>query len=184
MSEQLEAQQQPQQITNDSAPKNAEIKALYAPDASPAQFAVFKAACHTYGLSPLKGEIICSKSYGNKPYITKAGCFAIANRNPQFDGIVSGIVYEGDELVRRANESLLLVPGPDHFKMTSKDVRGAFCNVYRKDRSIATAVYERLQTSRGTGPKWGTQPDTMILKTAEMNAIRKAFDLDLDVDNE
>lgn len=184
MSEQLELQQPKQQITNDLSPKVAEVKDLYAPEASAAQFAVFRAACHTYGLSPLKGEILCLKAHGHKPYITKAGCFSVANRNANFDGIASGIVYDGDELTSRANESLLLVRGPDHFKMTVKNVKGAYCNVYRKDRTIATAVYCDLTSYRGTGPKWQNQPDVMILKTAEMNAIRKAFELDLDMDNE
>ncbi len=185
MSEALEIKQQPvQQVVKAPSISKAEYKALYATDASPAQFEVFLKACHTYGLTPIKNEIMCSKHYGNKPYITKIGCFAVANRHPQFDGIVSGIVYEGDELTRRTNESYVLIPGPDHFKKTTKDVKGAYCNVYRKDRSIATAVYENLATSRGIGPKWNTQPDAMILKTAEMHAIQKAFELDLDVDIE
>jgi RecT family len=181
MSEAIEIKEQPKQV----APKThsfdwAAIKAMYAPTATPSQFEIFKHTCIEYHLSPLKNEIMFWTQSG-KPYILKEGCFAIATRHDQFNGLQSGIMYKGDTLMQRQDGSYFVVPGEDHFTLPNTAIVGAYCNVYRKDQDKPTIVFSYMSSSKQRKQIWDDKPHDMILKTAEMHAIKKAFALNLDL---
>lgn len=116
-----------------------------------------------------------------KPYILKEGCFAIANRHDQFDGLQSGIMYDGDTLMQRTDGSYFVVPGEDHFILPSTAIVGAYCNVHRKDQDKPTIVFCYMSSSRQKKQIWDDKPHDMIIKCAEMKAIKKAFALNLDM---
>lgn len=179
MSEEIQAPQQSIETRIADLPWDR-IRTMYAPKATPEQFALFKYTCCQYNLNPLKNEIMFWAQSG-KPYILKEGCFAIANRHDQFDGLQSGIMYDGDTLMQRTDGSYFVVLGEEHFRLKDDKIVGAYCNVYRKDQSKPTIAFSYMSSSRQEKAIWYDKPHDMIIKCAEMKAIKKAFALNLDM---
>jgi phage recombination protein Bet len=128
-----------------------------------------------YELDPLKKEIIFIK--GRTPLTTRDGLLKIANRDPQFDGIGGDAVYEGDVITKGDNEALHISYGPDHLAFNHAKLKGAFANVYRKDRSKATSVFVSMRDYLKDNQIWKQYPNAMILKVAESMALKRAFSL-------
>lgn len=128
-----------------------------------------------YELDPLKKEIIFIK--GRTPLTTRDGLLKIANRDPQFDGIGGDAVYEGDIITKGDNEALHITYGPDHLAFNHSKLKGAFANVYRKDRSKATSVFVSMRDYLKDNQIWKQYPNAMILKVAESMALKRAFSL-------
>jgi phage recombination protein Bet len=119
------------------------------------------------------------------PYVGRDGLLAIAERSGQFDGLVSGVVCEGDEFELGLNEPVhKLAPGE------RGRILYAYAYVYRKDRRVPTSVVASRATfldpkvldEQGkprTGPvtktPWFKFPDLMLKKVAEANALRLCF---------
>jgi phage recombination protein Bet len=133
-----------------------------------------------YDLDPLKKEIIFIK--GRNALTTRDGLLKIANRDPQFDGIGGDVVYEGDTLAKRDNESIHITYGTEHLVFNKEKIKGAFANVYRKDRSKCTTVFVSFKdyfkkSTTNTPSIWEQFPNAMILKVAESMALKRAFSL-------
>lgn len=148
-----------------------------APSATDDEFKTFMYLCKSYGLDPLKKEIYFIK-YGAKTSIlaSRDGYLKIANLNQNFDGLESDVVYNGDLLTKREDGSIHIAYGPEHMSFDKSKLSGAFCSVFRKDRSKATTVFVNIKEYyKKDAPIWQQYTNAMILKVAEAMALKRAF---------
>jgi phage recombination protein Bet len=156
------------------------IRKTIAPTATNEELEVFIYTCNTYGLDPLRKEIYFTKYGGKSTIITsRDGYVKIANEHPMFDGMEADVVYSGDRMERRDNGSIKMIYGDDHFNFDPAKIRGAYANVYRKDRTVPSTalVSARDYLVGSTNPMAKKFPNAMILKVAEATALKKAFSL-------
>ena len=141
------------------------------------EFKTFMYLCKTYNLDPLKKEIYFIKYGGRSTIITsRDGYLKIANLNENFDGIESDVVYQGDVLTKKDDGSLHIAYGPEHLAFDKSKLTGAFCSVFRKDRSKATTVFVSIKEYyKKDAPIWQQYTNAMILKVAEAMALKRAF---------
>jgi phage recombination protein Bet len=154
------------------------IKALNK-DATPSEINQLVYLAKQYNLDPLKKEIYCLK-FAGKPaafLVSRDGFLTIANREPNFDGMESDVIYDGDVLLRRGDGSIEIKYGENHFKFQKNQIKGAFCNVYRKDRSKATSMIAPLVDYNKPNNMWSGFTSAMIMKVAESMAIKRSFAL-------
>lgn len=171
---------------NESAKKI--IRKTICADASQDEFEKFIYLSEQYNLDPLKGEMYFQRRGGDKATIftTRDGYLKIAHNHPQFDGLESDAVYIGDKLTKREDGSFLIEYGEAHLSFDKSQLRGAFCNVYRKDWSKATAMFASFddynkqfinKSGSVAQTPWSIYPNAMIIKVAESNALKRAFSI-------
>lgn len=144
-------------VNYDDSKTLAIIKESVAKDATPAEFNYFLAYCKHTGLNPLKHEIWFIKTNRGVQVMTGInGYMAIANSNPQFDGIET-----------------------EFAKDSQGKLESCTCRVWRKDRSRPhqETVYFN-EYNQGSG-NWLTKPHTMLAKVAKAHALREAFTQEL-----
>lgn len=132
-----------------------------------------------YNLDPLKKEIYLIKYGGRSTILTsRDGYLKIANEHASFNGLESDVVYHGDKLSRRDDGSLLIEYGAEHLAFDKSKMIGAFCSVFRKDRSKATTMFVSIKDYYKKGaPIWEQYTNAMILKVAEAMALKRAFSI-------
>lgn len=159
-------------------PENIElIKNTVASDATENELKAFLYLCEEYQLDPLKKEIYFLK-YGGKATVltSRDGYLKIANRNKNFDGLESDVVYQGDKLTKKEDGSIYIEYGESHLAFDKTKLTGAFCSVFRKDRQKATTVFVSIKDYYKKGaPIWEQYVNAMILKVAEAMALKRAF---------
>jgi phage recombination protein Bet len=135
--------------------------------------------CKEYNLDPLKKEIYFIKYGGRSTILTsRDGYLKIANNDPNFNGLESDVVYLGDKLSKRDDGSLHIEYGPEHLAFDKTKLTGAFCSVFRKDRTKATTIFVSLKDYYKKGaPIWEQYINAMILKVAEAMALKRAFSI-------
>lgn len=155
------------------------IKRVAAPGANDDEFKTLIHLSKVYNLDPLKKEIWFIKYGSGKPIImtSRDGYLKIANADPMFDGIESDAVYEDDTMTRRDDTSFLITYGPHHINHNKDKLKGAFCNVFRRDRSVATSVFVPLKDYYKNSDIWKQYTYAMIIKVAEAMALKRAFSL-------
>lgn len=122
------------------------------------EFRLLMYMAKTYGLDPLLKQIWAVKRNDNAPALIFAGrdgMLAIAHRSGVFDGMQSGVKYEGE--------------GKD------KKPVSAWCEVWRKDMSHSFKTEVPFSEYNTGFSVWKTNPSAMILKVAEAVCLRKAF---------
>jgi phage recombination protein Bet len=122
------------------------------------EFRLLMYTADTYGLDPLLKQIWAVKRNDSTPALIFAGrdgMLAIAHRSGQFDGMQSGVVYEGQ--------------GKDRVPVT------AWCEVWRKDMSHSFKTDVPFSEYNTGFSVWKSNPSAMILKVAESVCLRKAF---------
>lgn len=137
---------------------------------------MFIMMCKGNHLNPWNNEAYCIK-YGNAPakMITgKTAFFKRADSNPAYNGMKDGIVTykeSNDEIKHR--KGAIVPPG--------EVLIGAWAEVFRKDRDESTYVeadFKEFAQKNNEGKlnsQWAKMPATMILKVAQVNALREAF---------
>lgn len=154
------------------------IRKTVGKDATNEEFQTLMYLSREYNLDPLKKEIWFIKYGGKATIITsRDGYLKVANACPYFDGLEGDVVYSGDKLTKRDNGSILIEYGEDHLVFDKTKLVGAYCNVYRKDRSIAISVFVNLKDYHSQTPIWMKYTNAMILKVAESMALKRAFSL-------
>jgi phage recombination protein Bet len=153
------------------------IREMSAVGATESEFKAFLYLCEEYDLDPLKKEIYFIKYAGKSTILTsRDGYLKIANLNKNFDGLESDVVYQGDKLIKREDGSLHIEYGEAHLAFDKSKLTGAYCNVFRKDRRKATAVFVNVRDYYKRGaPIWEQYVNAMILKVAESMALKRAF---------
>ena len=155
------------------------IRNSIAKNATDIEFAEFIYLCNKYDLDPMNKEIYFIK-YGSKATIvtSRDGYLKIAQGFPEYDGMESEVIYEGDVITRRDNGSMKIEYGPEHLNFSKSKIKGAFANVYRKDRTVATSFTASFNDYvKKDSQMWQTYTNAMILKVAEAQALKKAFNI-------
>ena len=137
--------------------KLALVKSMVAKGCTDDEFALLCHLAKTYQLDPLAKEIWSIK-YGNNPatiFVGHAGLINLALRSGKLDGLQCEIVDpNGEDPVARAT-------------------------VWRNDMThpIVAEVYWSEYGKDAKNPLWKSKPRTMLRKTAEVHALRRAFAL-------
>ncbi|MCF6094534.1 recombinase RecT [Microaerobacter geothermalis] len=147
----------------------------------------FIEVCEMYGLNPLANEIVFQKYETRQgPRVnfitTRDGFLKIAEKNPNYDIIQSGVVKEGDQFSFDVPNGVVI----HSFGSKRGKILGAWAVAFHKKRKpIAVFVdFEEYfkanaasQNERGGSPIWDKFPSAMIQKTAEVFALRRQFSI-------
>lgn len=132
-------------------------KSLVARGADDAEFGLLLHIANKYKLDPLLKEIWCIKRSPKEPAVimtSRDGYLAIAHRSGQFDGMQSGTVEdEKGSLVK------------------------AWCEVWRKDMSHSFKSEVRYSEYVQNNFIWQKYPSAMLIKVAEVFALKRAFSI-------
>lgn len=128
------------------------LKETVCKGATDSQFRMFIEICRGTGLNPFLREIWFVPGVG--VMAGRDGYLRVANEHPQFDGI--------ETTVER---------GPD-----SRPIK-ATCRVWRKDRNHPTTCEAYFNEYRKGGNVWQTYPSAMIMKVAEVLALKRSFSI-------
>lgn len=159
-----------QDISQELEQKKDVIRRTVAKDANPDEFEMFMHLAKTYQLDPFQGEIFLWKYNGDLTIMTsRDGYLKIANRHPEFDGLVSDVVHRGDNF-KKTPEGVQHTYGTDRGPIV-----GAYALVYRKDRKYPTYVFAPFEEYAADKKVWKQYPSAMILKCAESMALKRAF---------
>lgn len=144
-------------------------------DANDDEVDYFVEVCWRRGLNIFAGDAFLVKYGGKNPaasiIVSKEAFMKKAERNPQFDGMESGIILQVGDEVKEIDGTF--------YVGEKKNILGAWARVYRKDRSHPSVAKVAISEFRGDNHFWNGKPAVMINKVAEMTALRKAFPNDL-----
>ena len=146
------------------------LKNTVAANANEHEFKMFIALAKRYGLDPFNKEIFFWKVKGRPTIMTsRDGYLKIADRHPEYDGLVSDVVRENDDFKRTSN-------GIDHqYSSNRGKIIGAYALVYRKDRKYPIYIFAPFAEYNAPSKVWKQYPSAMILKVAESMALKRAF---------
>lgn len=138
------------------------------------ELSMFMHLSKQYGLDPFAKDIWFIKMGSSQPVImtSRDGYLKIANRDSDFDGLVSDVVYANDKFSKTKD-------GVNH-EYSVKDrgpIAGAYAMVYRKSRSFPVFVFAPMRDYAKPNGTWKQYPHAMILKVAEAMALKRAFSI-------
>ena len=162
-------------VVNYSPEEVAVIKRTVAKDVTDTELAYFLMICGSANLNPFLKEIWCYKDNKNNLLIFpgRDGFLKKAQQHPKFGGLRSGVIKENDEW------EINIPAGEVFHKITKADrgkIIGAYAFVFRKDEE-PTVVFVEFQRYNKGWNTWKSNPEDMIIKTAESKALKKAFGL-------
>jgi phage recombination protein Bet len=139
------------------------IKQTVARGATDAQLQMFLVLAGRYNLDPFLREIWCAQIGGQMTVLTsRDGYLKIAQRDPNFDGIVSATVCENDVF-----EIDPITPQVKHaFGAKRGRIIGAYAACFHKQRR-PVVCFAPVEEYRKDTPTWKTYPSAMIVKVAE-----------------
>ena len=133
------------------------IKNVIAPKCTDEEISLMLYQASIYHLDPLLRQIWAIKYDQSKPaaiFAGRDGFLAIAHQSGQFNGMESGPIRD------------------DKGKLV-----GAMASVWRKDMERPFTVTVNFEEYNKRQGNWNTMPQTMIVKVAESQALRKAFNI-------
>lgn len=137
-------------------------------DVSEQEVVMFLNLCRYQHLNPFLNEayLVKFKDAPAQIITSKEAFMKRAESHQEYDGFEAGIVVEKDG-------EYIDVPGA--LLPPKCSVKGGWAKVYRKDRKFP--VYVRINLTEFTKGQatWKNMPQTMIRKTALVNALREAF---------
>lgn len=144
------------------------IKQTVAKGASDAQLEMFLTLADRYQLDPFLKEIWFTPQIG---IITgRDGYLKVAQRDPDYDGIVSAAIREGDHFQMNP-----VIPEVTHqFGAKRGPVIGAYAISFHKKRRPAVCFAD-LAEYKKQGGVWSTYTSAMICKVAEVMALKRQF---------
>lgn len=153
-----------------------DIKRLFAPKLTSAEFQMYCGMAKSTGLNPFLKEIWAVKYQDNQPaqiFVGRDGYRKSAQSHPDYDYHQCDAVYENDEFSIKAGEV--------HHTYTLKNrgrIVGAYCITKRKSSSKPIFVYAEFKeysTGRSLWNEQNGKPATMIKKVAEAQCLRMCF---------
>lgn len=149
------------------------IKNTVARGASDSELSMFLTLASRYGLDPFQKEIWCIKRGPNEPatiMTSRDGYLKVAQNNPDFIGLISFVVCEGDEFkIDASNYNITHSFGAKRGK-----ILGAWARCDRKGRN-AQICYVPFNEYMGNSPTWKKYPSAMIQKVAEVFVLKRQF---------
>lgn len=144
-----------------------------------AEFKFFTELCKARKLNPFLKEAYCIKfgSQAAQIVVGKDAVLKRAIRNPQYDGMESGII------VLTSNGEVIERKGT--FKLNTETLVGGWATVYRKNWShpiYCSVSFDEVAQKTKDGrlnSNWGSKGATMVEKVAKVRALRETFIEDL-----
>lgn len=139
------------------------------------EFNYFFSVCNLYGLNPFIKDIYPIK-FGSQPatfVIDYKVMQQAADAEPMFDGLKVGILFLDANGHPQEREGAYLLP--------NEILIGAWCDVYRKDRTHTNRTYALYDENKKTTKdgkvttQWAEKPVFMITKVAKAQALRETF---------
>lgn len=154
--------------------KIREFIAQTCPQATQPEVDLFIARCQASRLNPFIRDAYLVK-YGSQPasiIVSKDALVKRADRMEQFDGMEHGvtILTKDGRIVEREGQA--------YYRQAGETLIGAWCKVYRKDRSHPATAKVSLDEFDKKKAQWNLMPAVMIDKVAQVTAIRQAFPQD------
>ena len=149
------------------------IKKLIAPNATPAELTAYLSLAAKYDLDPFAREIWFVNMRGRNTIITgRDGYLKIANRNPHYRGMQSDAVYTGDKFFKDER-------GVHHaYNVANRgQIIGAYAEVYRDDRINPAFCFAPMSNYSRNNDIWRQYSHAMIMKVAEVMALKRAFSI-------
>ena len=159
---------------NQFSPEKVElIKNTVAKGTSNEELEMFLYLASQYGLDPFKREIWCIK-YDPKSAATimtsRDGYLKIAQSNPEYDGLKSFVVHEGDEFQIDAMTDQIT----HKFGAKRGKIIGAWAAAYHKSMRPQICFVEFDEYNAGNST-WKKYPSAMIQKVAESFVLKRQF---------
>lgn len=151
------------------------IRSTVAYGATDSELKMLLSIAGTYSLDPFLKEIWFAKMGSNRGTIItgRDGYLKIANRNANFDGMLSDVVRAGDKFAKQG-DNIQHIYGDSN----RGPIIGAYAVVYRKDRQHPAYVFAPFSEYNKPGSNiWKQYPSAMILKVAESMALKRAFSI-------
>ena len=131
------------------------IRRMCAKDATDEEFMLFLEICSAYNLNPLLREIWFVKFKGREPSIftSRDGYLKIAHASGKLDGIESRVIEDSNGKPYKA-----------------------VCTVWRKDMSRSFIFEAKFsEYFNPNSDAWKKYPSAMLIKVAEVGALKRAF---------
>jgi len=127
-----------------------------------------------YELDPFLHEIWFTKIGDRNTIITgRDGYLKIANRHPEYNGMISDVVCAGDKFLKDGD-----IVKHAYDIQNRGAIIGAYAVVYRKDREHPSYFFAPFREyNKGGRGVWGQYPSAMIIKVAEAMALKRAFSI-------
>jgi len=165
------------------APEDVDlIRRTIAPDAGEHELALYLKLCRTYELDPFRKELILEKrrrkrqdgGYDVVPVFitTRDGYLKAAMRDPDYAGLVGGVVCEGDHFEYIADEFKVV----HRFGAKRGPIIGAWAIAYHKERPPIVGFVPFKEYAQGT-EVWQRTPTAMIQKCGEVFVLRRQFNI-------
>lgn len=119
-------------------------------------------------LNPFLNEAYLVK-FGSQPaqiIVSKEAFMKRAESHPKYEGFEAGIMVARGEDIKEL---------PGAVKLPEDRLIGGWAKVYRSDRKTPINVQVSLDEFNKSQATWKQMPNTMIRKTAIVNALREAF---------
>ena len=147
------------------------IKNTVAKGATNNELEMFMYLATQYNLDPFKNEIWFMKYSGKTNIMTsRDGYLKYAQLNPEFEGLISFVVREGDIFEIDASEYKI----SHKFGAKRGPILGAWARCDRKGKKpfIAYVEFDEYNKKQNV---WNTYPSAMIQKVAEVFVLKRAF---------
>ncbi|HEY3281426.1 MAG TPA: RecT family recombinase [Armatimonadota bacterium] len=149
------------------------IHATVAKGSTDAEFRLLVHMANNYGLDPLLKEIWCVKRNQNDPALimcSRDGYLKVAQDHPDYEGLLSFVVREGDEFSIDASEYSIT------HRMGAKRgaILGAWARCDRRGRRPQICFVD-FEEYKGNSPVWSKYPSAMIQKVAEVFVLKRQF---------
>ncbi len=152
------------------------VKRTVTADATDEELALFMYMCYRYNLDPLLGEIYFMKAgKHSKPsfIVSRDGYLKIAMSNPEYQGLNSFVVKEGDEFEIDAEKGTVR----HRFGTKRGEILGAWAVAYRKGFKPQIAFVDFKEYFKPKSQAWKEYPSAMIQKVAEVFVLRRQFNI-------
>lgn len=157
------------------------VRRTIAPDATEHELALLLRLCRTYGLDPFRRELVMEKRRrrrrdGGEDLVpifitTRDGYLKVAQRDPSYRGLQSGVVHEGDEFEYDVQNFTIR----HRFGANRGKILGAWAIASHTTRPPFMAYVEFPEYNDPASDTWRKHPAAMIQKVAEVFVLRRQF---------
>jgi phage recombination protein Bet len=177
----------PAEMVKSLSPQDkATIMSLCMPKgANDSELALYLYRCKEQGFDPLSGELVLQKrtikdgSVRLSFITTRDALLRKAAENPDYMGMNSGVVKEGDTFGVDTEKGII----KHSFGAKRGAILAGWAVVYHKSRLpvIAVTDFTEYAIANSNSPVWGSMPSAMIQKVAEVAALRRQFPVGVQV---
>lgn len=148
------------------------IKRTVAKDATNDELQMFLYLAGQYGLDPFRKEIWFWKQGGRPTIMTsRDGYLKIAQSDPNYDGLIGGVVKEGDTFEFMPSDCTV----KHSFAAKRGVILGAWAIAFHKSRKPVACFVEFKEYNQPNKDVWQKYPSAMIQKVAEAFVLKRQF---------